>query len=114
MKTLSKITNRYEHFQEHTGDGDPEDGILAEINIEHWGAVVRRLKPTNSCYEADRRFVGADLTVLSYGESGMLGTYDEIMCHVDLENIDDLIEVLQKTRYAMQKWAIEPEGTSSA
>ena len=114
MKTLSKITNRYERFEEHTGDGDPGDGILAEISIADWGAVVRRLKPTDSSYEVERMFVEADLTVLDYGESGGVGFYDADLCRVDLGSIDDLIELLQKTKASMQKWAIDADGESSA
>ena len=108
------MNERYERFEEHTGEGDPEDGLLCEFNIEHWGAVVRRLKPTDSSYEVERKFVEADLTVLDYGKSGGVGFYDADMCRVDLGSIDDLIELLQKTKSAMQKWAIDADGESSA
>ena len=109
------MNERYERFKEHTGDGDPGDGILAEISIADWGAVVRRLVPANAPgFAAERRYVEADLTVLDYGESGGVGFYDADMCRVDLGSIDDLIELLQKTKSAMQKWAIDADGESSA
>ena len=110
MTDRLKKTTRCERYEEHTGDGHPEDGLLAEISIANWGAVVRRLKPSNSPrYDAERKLVEAELTVVAYGDCPGGGFHDADLCRVNLTCIDDLIELLQKTKAVMQKWAIDPD-----